>query len=320
MAVYTNISLIELNNFLEFYLIGEADELTGIESGIENTNYLIKINSQKYILTIFEERTHQDDLPFFFNLMNHLNSSGIKCPEIIKTKDNKYFKLLKNKPASITSFIDGQTLNRIEPSHCSELGRSMALFHNASDSLKISRKNQMGFKNFDVLIKKIESNDIMSDDIPIKLIKDEFEFLKRNMSLNLPEGIIHADLFPDNVFFIDNSLSGIIDFYFSCNDYYAYEIAICINAWCFEEKSDEFNISKAKKLLSSYNQLRKLTKEEIESLPLLCRAAALRFLLTRLIDFYQETTNSLLIKKDPMEYLKKLNFHQSVFKSSEYGL
>ena len=320
MAVYTNISLIELNNFLEFYLIGKADELTGIESGIENTNYLIKINSQKYILTIFEERTHQDDLPFFFNLMNHLNSSGIKCPEIIKTKDNKYFKLLKNKPASITSFIDGQTLNRIEPSHCSELGRSMALFHNASDSLKISRKNQMGFKNFDVLIKKIESNDIMSDDIPIKLIKDEFEFLKRNMSLNLPEGIIHADLFPDNVFFIDNSLSGIIDFYFSCNDYYAYEIAICINAWCFEEKSDEFNISKAKKLLSSYNQLRKLTKEEIESLPLLCRAAALRFLLTRLIDFYQETTNSLLIKKDPMEYLKKLNFHQSVFKSSEYGL
>lgn len=320
MAVYTNISLIELNNFLEFYLIGEADELTGIESGIENTNYLIKINSQKYILTIFEERTHRDDLPFFFNLMNHLNSSGIKCPEIIKTKDNKYFKLLKNKPASITSFIDGQTLNRIEPSHCSELGRSMALFHNASDSLKINRKNQMGFKNFGVLIKKLESNDIISDDIPIKLIKDEFEFLKKNISLDLPEGIIHADLFPDNVFFIDNSLSGIIDFYFSCNDYYAYEIAICINAWCFEEKSDEFNISKAKKLLSSYNQLRKLTKEEVESLPLLCRAAALRFLLTRLIDFYQETTNSLLIKKDPTEYLKKLNFHQSVLKSSEYGL
>ena len=320
MAVYTNISLIELNEFLDLYSIGKADDLVGIKSGIENTNYLVKINNQKYILTIFEKRTHQDDLPFFFNLMNHLNDSGIKCPQAIKTKDDEYYKLLKGKPASLTSFVDGKILNRIEPNHCSELGKSMALLHNASSVLNMSRNNQMGFENFGVLIKKLEENMAESDDVPIELIKNEYHFLNQNISFNLPSGIIHADLFPDNVFFANNSLSGIIDFYFSCNDYYAYEIAICINAWCFEEKSNEFNISKAKKLLSSYNGVRELTISEIDSLPLLCRAAALRFLLTRLIDFYQETSSSLLIKKDPIEYLKKLKFHQSISNASEYGL
>ena len=320
MAVYTNITLDELNEFLKFYSIGKADELIGIKSGIENTNYLVRINNQKYILTLFEKRTHQEDLPFFFELMNHLNSSGIKCPQVIKSKDNEYFKLLKDKPASFTSFISGETLSRIEPNHCSELGKAMALFHNASSSLKISRDNQMGFKNFDTLIEKLEIKSFNSEDIPIKLIKDEYRFLNENISFNLPKGIIHADLFPDNVFFENHCLSGIIDFYFSCNDYYAYEIAICINAWCFEENSNEFNISKARKLLSSYNQIRELTEEEINSLPLFSRAAALRFLLTRLIDYYRETNDSLLIKKDPSEYLKKLNFHQSVSKSNEYGL
>ena len=320
MAVYTNISLIELNEFLDLYSIGKADDLVGIKSGIENTNYLVKINNQKYILTIFEKRTHQDDLPFFFDLMNHLNDSGIKCPQASKTKDDEYFKLLKGKPASLTSFVDGKILNRIEPNHCSELGKSMALLHNASSVLNMSRNNQMGFENFGVLIKKLEENMAESDDVPIELIKNEYHFLNQNISFNLPSGIIHADLFPDNVFFINNSLSGIIDFYFSCNDYYAYEIAICINAWCFEEKSNEFNISKAKKLLSSYNGERELTISEIDSLPLLCRAAALRFLLTRLIDFYQETSSSLLVKKDPTEYLKKLKFHQSISHAREYGL
>ena len=320
MAVYTNISLIELNEFLDLYSIGKADDLVGIKSGIENTNYLVKINNQKYILTIFEKRTHQDDLPFFFNLMNHLNDSGIKCPQAIKTKDDEYYKLLKGKPASLTSFVDGKILNRIEPNHCSELGKSMALLHNASSVLNMSRNNQMGFENFGVLIKKLEEYIAESDDVPIELIKNEYHFLNQNISFNLPSGIIHADLFPDNVFFANNSLSGIIDFYFSCNDYYAYEIAICINAWCFEEKSNEFNISKAKKLLSSYNGVRELTISEIDSLPLLCRAAALRFLLTRLIDFYQETSSSLLVKKDPTEYLKKLKFHQSISHASEYGL
>jgi homoserine kinase type II len=312
--------LIELNEFLEFYSIGKADDLVGIKSGIENTNYLVRINDQKYILTLFEKRTHQDDLPFFFDLMNHLNDSGIKCPQAIKSKNDKYYELLKEKPASFTSFVEGKILNRIEPNHCSELGKSMALFHNASSILNISRNNQMSFKNFDVLIKKLEKTNLKLHDISIELIKNEYHFLNQNISFNLPSGIIHADLFPDNVFFINNSLSGIIDFYFSCNDYYAYEIAICINAWCFEEKSNEFNISKAKKLLSSYNNVRELTISEIDSLPLLCRAAALRFLLTRLIDFYRETGDSLIVKKDPIEYLNKLHFHQSVSHAREYGL
>ena len=213
--------------------------------------------------------------------MNHLNDSGIKCPQAIKTKDDEYYKLLKGKPASLTSFIDGEILNRIEPNHCSELGKSMALFHNASSVLNMSRKNQMGFENFSVLIKKLEQKIADSDDVPIELIKNEYHFLNQNISFNLPSGIIHADLFPDNVFFIDDKLSGIIDFYFACNDYYAYELAICINAWCFE-RDNQFNISKAKSFLRQYNSVREISTSELISLPILCRAAALRFLLTRL--------------------------------------
>ena len=320
MAVHTKISNTEINEFFENYAVDEIVEFDGIQEGLENSNYLIKTKNNKFILTIFEKRTSETDLPFFFHLMNHLKNYGIKCPEVVKDSKGSYYNSIKNKPAAITTFLDGQSIVRIEPYHCGELGKAIALFHNASSLLTIKRENNLNTQNLKKLIQKIEEISDKIDKDSLNFIKNEYKFLVKNIPHDLPQGIIHADLFPDNVFFHNNNFSGIIDFYFSCNDSYIYEIAICMNAWCFEQNNNEFNISKAKALLSSYNQVKPLSKNEIEYLPTLARAAALRFLLTRTIDFHQNTENLMVTKKDPKEYFEKLKFHQSVLKSSEYGL
>jgi homoserine kinase type II len=275
--------------------------------------------SNKYILTIFEEMTDEKDLPYFFQLMNHLNENKIMCPKVIKDKKNNFSNYLKDKHAAISSFLEGQSVDYIKPFHCAELGMVVAKFHNASNKLGIYRENELGLNKLAKLLSKIEKISDLIDQSMIDLINQEHDYLLKNISFSIPSGIIHADLFPDNIFFYENNLSGIIDFYFSCNDFYAYEIATCLNAWCFE-KNNEFNISKAKALLSSYNLHKKFSSEELKCLPLLARASALRYLLTRLIDFHTKEESELIIKKDPNEYLQKLKFHQTVKKSSEYGL
>ena len=320
MAVYTQISIDELNLFLSKYNIDKINEFSGIKGGTSNSNYLLTADNKKFILTIFEERTNQDNLPFYFDLMNHLNAHDIKCPEVIKDKQGNFSNSIKQKHAVITSFLTGSSLEKIKPIHCSNLGLTIAKMHNASEKLNIKRENELGFDKLGIIIEKLKTYKKHIDDEKLKFIEDEFLFLSREISKDLPSGIIHADLFPDNIFFEENNLTGIIDFYFSCNDFYAYEIAICLNAWCFEDSNNEFNPTKAKYLLESYNQERKFSNEEVEALPLLARASALRYLLTRLLDFYSHEDSDLILKKDPNEYISKLKFHQSVRKASEYGL
>ena len=320
MAVYTQISIDELNVFLSKYNIDNINEFSGIKGGTSNSNYLLTANNKKFILTIFEERTNQENLPFYFDLMNHLNAHDIKCPEVIKDKQGNFSNSIKQKHAVITSFLTGSSLEKIKPIHCSNLGLTIAKMHNASEKLNIKRENELGFDKLGIIIEKLKTYKKHIDDEKLKFIEDEFLFLSREISKDLPSGIIHADLFPDNIFFEENNLTGIIDFYFSCNDFYAYEIAICLNAWCFEDSNNEFNPTKAKYLLGSYNQERKFSNEEVEALPLLARASALRYLLTRLLDFYSHEDSDLILKKDPNEYISKLRFHQSVRKASEYGL
>ena len=320
MAVYTQISIDDLNLFLSKYNIGNINEFSGIKGGTSNTNYLLTADNKKFILTIFEERTNQENLPFYFDLMNHLNAHDIKCPEVIKDKQGNFSNSIKQKHAVITSFLTGSSLEKIKPIHCSNLGLTIAKMHNASEKLNIKRENELGFDKLGIIIEKLKTYKKHIDDEKLKFIEDEFLFLSREISKDLPSGIIHADLFPDNIFFEENNLTGIIDFYFSCNDFYAYEIAICLNAWCFEDSNNEFNPTKAKYLLGSYNQERKFSNEEVEALPLLARASALRYLLTRLLDFYSHEDSDLILKKDPNEYISKLKFHQSVRKASEYGL
>ena len=320
MAVYTQISNDELNVFLSKYNIDNINEFSGIKGGTSNSNYLLTADNKKFILTIFEERTNQENLPFYFDLMNHLNAHDIKCPEVIKDKQGNFSNSIKQKHAVITSFLTGSSLEKIKPIHCSNLGLTIAKMHNASEKLNIKRENELGFDKLGIIIEKLKTYKKHIDDEKLKFIEDEFLFLSREISKDLPSGIIHADLFPDNIFFEENNLTGIIDFYFSCNDFYAYEIAICLNAWCFEDSNNEFNPTKAKYLLGSYNQERKFSNEEVEALPLLARASALRYLLTRLLDFYSHEDSDLILKKDPNEYISKLRFHQSVRKASEYGL
>ena len=320
MAVYTQISIDELNLFLSKYNIDNINEFSGIKGGTSNSNYLLNADNKKFILTIFEERTNQENLPFYFDLMNHLNAHDIKCPEVIKDKQGNFSNSIKQKHAVITSFLNGSSLEKIKPIHCSNLGLTIAKMHNASEKLNIKRENELGFDKLGIIIEKLKTYKKHIDDEKLKFIEDEFLFLSREISKDLPSGIIHADLFPDNIFFEENNLTGIIDFYFSCNDFYAYEIAICLNAWCFEDSNNEFNPTKAKYLLGSYNQERKFSNEEVEALPLLARASALRYLLTRLLDFYSHEDSDLILKKDPNEYISKLRFHQSVRKASEYGL
>ena len=320
MAVYTKISIDDLNLFLSKYSIDNINEFSGIKGGTSNSNYLLTADNKKFILTIFEERTNQENLPFYFDLMNHLNAHDIKCPEVIKDKQGNFSNSIKQKHAVITSFLTGSSLEKIKPIHCSNLGLTIAKMHNASEKLNIKRENELGFDKLGIIIEKLKTYKKHIDDEKLKFIEDEFLFLSREINKDLPSGIIHADLFPDNIFFEENNLTGIIDFYFSCNDFYAYEIAICLNAWCFEDSNNEFNPTKAKYLLGSYNQERKFSNEEVEALPLLARASALRYLLTRLLDFYSHEDSDLILKKDPNEYISKLKFHQSVRKASEYGL
>ena len=320
MAVYTQISIDDLNLFLSKYNIDNINEFSGIKGGTSNSNYLLTADNKKFILTIFEERTNQENLPFYFDLMNHLNAHDIKCPEVIKDKQGNFSNSIKQKHAVITSFLTGSSLEKIKPIHCSNLGLTIAKMHNASEKLNIKRENELGFDKLGIIIEKLKTYKKHIDDEKLKFLEDEFLFLSREISKDLPSGIIHADLFPDNIFFEENNLTGIIDFYFSCNDFYAYEIAICLNAWCFEDSNNEFNPTKAKYLLGSYNQERKFSNEEVEALPLLARASALRYLLTRLLDFYSHEDSELILKKDPNEYISKLKFHQSVRKASEYGL
>ena len=320
MAVYTQISIDELNVFLSKYNIDNINEFSGIKGGTSNSNYLLTADNKKFILTIFEERTNQENLPFYFDLMNHLNAHDIKCPEVIKDKQGNFSNSIKQKHAVITSFLTGSSLEKIKPIHCSNLGLTIAKMHNASEKLNIKRENELGFDKLGIIIEKLKTYKKHIDDEKLKFVEDEFLFLSREINKDLPSGIIHADLFPDNIFFEENNLTGIIDFYFSCNDFYAYEIAICLNAWCFEDSNNEFNPTKAKYLLGSYNQERKFSNEEVEALPLLARASALRYLLTRLLDFYSHEDSDLILKKDPNEYISKLKFHQSVRKASEYGL
>ncbi len=285
MAVYTHISREELDLFTDHYSIENVLEFSGIKGGTSNSNYLLKTLEKNYILTIFEERTNQDNLQFFFDLMNHLNKNNVKCPEVIQDKKGNYSNSIQNKKAVITSFLKGRSIDQIKPIHCASLGSTIARMHKESARLEMTRENELGFVNLQSLIQTLKN----------------FDFI-------------------DNIFFKNNRLSGIIDFYFACTDYYAYEIAICLNAWCFEPNNNEFNPTKAKHLLGSYNQLREFSEEEKKALPLLTRASSLRYLLTRLIDYYSHDDNELILKKDPNEYLTKLQFHQSVKKVGEYGL
>ncbi|MCQ2965389.1 MAG: homoserine kinase [Alphaproteobacteria bacterium] len=320
MAVYTRLKNDQLNFFIQKYNIGDVVSLTEIKGGIDNTNYFLKTTKDIFLLTIYEKRIQVDELPFFIELMEHLKKNGLNCPMPVKAKDGKALQeIFPGKWACITTFLSGQSVKNLKIEHCFELGKAMALMHRSSANFNKVRKNDLSISGWEKLIAKIGQN---ANRIAPRLYDElcyEFEDIKSQWPSNLPTGIIHADLFPDNVFFTENLLSGIIDFYFACSDFYAYELAICINAWCFENYIWEFNATKAAYLIAGYTKIRKLSIEEKQSLPILCRGAALRFLLTRIYDWINQDPLAFVTPKDPNEYIKKLRFHHKVKSYFEYG-
>lgn len=318
MAVYTDVPDEELKAFIAEYAIGEVVSCKGIAEGVENSNYLLRTESAAYILTIYEKRVDPADLPFFLALMEHLAEQGIACPTPIHGKDGRALRRLCGKPAAIVSFLDGLWPRRIHPFHCAGVGGALARLHQASASFAQSRINNLSLSGWEELYRSCAPR---ADTVKAGLadeLKGEIEALKRLWPKGLPQGVIHADLFPDNVFFRGEAVSGIIDFYFACTDFFAYDLAICLNAWCFESDGS-FNVTKARAMLAQYRAGRALAPTEIAALPVLARGGALRFLLTRLYDRLNHTEGALVKPKDPLEYLQKLRFHRGISDVKAYG-
>lgn len=286
---------------------------------MENTNYLVRTESDPYILTLYEKRVAREDLPFFLGLMEHLADAGIKCPTPVHDRAGRVLRELAGRPAAMVTFLEGLWIRRPRPQHCAALGRSLAQMHLAGKDFALRRKNSLSVAGWRPLYASCAEDARTIAKGLAQEIETELDCLESSWPKDLPQGVIHADLFPDNVFFLGENISGLIDFYFACNDMLAYDIAICLNAWCFE-KDNAFNITKARALLRGYSSVRPLTAEETAVLPVLARGAALRFLLTRVYDWVNTADDAYVRPKDPLEYLRKLRFHKGVASARDYGL
>lgn len=319
MAVYTDVGAEELAEFLKDYDLGPLLSFKGIAEGVENSNFLIETGRGRYILTLYEKRVNRDDLPFFLGLMGHLADRGITCPLPVKGHDGQALRMLAGRPAAIVTFLEGVSYRRPSATHCAALGTVLASLHEAGKGFGLTRANALSINGWRPLAEQAGEG---ADKVAVGLgqaIRNELADLEAHWPRTLPTGIIHADLFPNNVLFVGDQLSGVIDFYFAANDALAYDLAICLNAWCFEADYS-FNLTKGRAMIAAYRAKRPLNRVEIEALPVLCRGAALRFLLTRLVDWLNVPPGALVRPLDPMEYWKKLRFHQGVEAASAYGL
>ena len=319
MAVYTEVSDADLESFLADYDIGEPRSCKGIAEGVENSNYMLTTSTGTWFLTLYEKRVAPQDLPYFLGLMDHLAARGIPCPVPVHGRDGRALRSLAGRPAAITTFLTGMWPRRIDVGHCGPVGTALARLHRAAEGFAMCRPNALSVAGWQALLDGAKARAHEVQDGLAAELAAELELFERAWPQALPAGVIHADLFQDNVLFLHQELSGLIDFYFACNDLLAYDVAICLNAWCFESDRS-FNVTKARALLSGYESIRPLTAGEREALPLLARGAALRFLLTRLYDWLHTPPGAMVKRKDPLEFLAKLRFHRRVTSVAEYGV
>ena len=319
MAVYTDVGADDLNTFLAGYDLGALLSYKGIAEGVENSNFLVHTAKGNFILTLYEKRVKAVDLPFFLGLMEHLARRGINCPLPVHNKKGDVLGEVAGRPAAIITFLDGLWIRRPNNKHCAAVGMALARLHLAGSDFKMQRANALSVESWRALYEQANHRGDSVQPGLCREIEKELDYLEKNWPRGLPRGVIHADLFPDNVFFLGEELSGLIDFYFACIDTLAYDVAVCLNAWCFEP-DHSFNVTKGRALLSCYAESRALSKDEREALPILSRGAALRFLLTRLVDWLAVPDGALVRPKDPLEYFRKLRFHQSLKSVRDYGL
>ena len=319
MAVYTDVTADDLNEFLAGYDIGGLLSYKGIAEGVENSNFLVHTSAGNFILTLYEKRVAEKDLPFFLALMEHLAARGLTCPQPVKNKKGGMLGKLAGRPAAIVTFLDGLWMRRPTAAHCAAVGEALARLHLAGKDFPMKRANALGMTSWRGLYEHAKvRGDSVREGLCAEIAK-ELAALEQSWPRDLPEGVIHADLFPDNVFFLGEELSGLIDFYFACIDTLAFDVAICLNAWCFEP-DHSYNVTKGRALLYAYGKVRDWSALERAALPVLARGAAMRFLLTRLVDWLAVPDGALVKPKDPLEYYRKLRFHQSVKSAQDYGL
>ncbi|MEL6374618.1 MAG: homoserine kinase [Pseudomonadota bacterium] len=319
MAVYTEVSDDALSDFLAAYDVGALLSFKGIAEGVENTNYFVQTSKAPFILTLYERRVDPDDLPFFLGLMDHLARAGLACATPVATRDGVLLGRLADRPAVLVTFLEGVWPRKPKVAQCEAVGAALAKLHQAGSDFRLTRANALGVADWRPLYDRFAPH---ADRIAPGLaatIEEHLLTLERAWPTTLPRGVIHADLFPDNVFFRGDDVTGLIDFYFACNDALAYDVAVCLNAWCFEA-DHAFNITKGQALLRGYTSVRALEPQECEALPLLARGAALRFLLTRAYDWLNTPEDALVKPHDPLAYLRRLRFHAAIDDASAYGL
>ena len=320
MAVYTKLNQNDIEDILSNYTLGKLESFEGIKEGIENTNYFLLINKKKFILTIYEKRVKPKDLPFFSDLMSSLNKANFKCPAPILNNKNNTVTDFGGKKLMIVSFLDGKAKQNLSPANCKSIGLETAKMHELTKNLKFKRPNDLSVLSWRKLFDAVKDECTkIHKDLP-KLIEENLNDVEKNWPKKLPKGIIHADLFHDNIFFIKDKFSGVIDFYFSCEDFFAFEIAICFNALCFDGSKENlsFNVTKAKNFIEGYTSVRKLNDEEKNNIKVLSQGAALRFLLTRVFDALNTVEGAIVKIKDPVEYLKRLDFHKNAKNYEDY--
>jgi homoserine kinase type II len=319
VAVYTDVSDDDVAVLVARYDIGAPLSFRGIAEGVENTNYILHTEKAEFILTLYERRVDPEDLPFFLDLLDFLNGRGIACPAPVHDRDGVVLQAVADRPAALFTFLEGLWIRRPKVRHCAELGRALAGFHLASEDFPGRRENALAIAGWERLVDDcVGRADTVLDGLAGE-IETELEELSRLWPRGLPEGVIHADLFPDNVFFIGDRISGLIDFYFACTDKFAYDVAICLNSWCFEP-DHSFNVTKGRAFIEAYRTVRPFRPGEFDALPVLARGAAFRFLLTRLYDWLNTPAGALVKPKDPLEYWLKLRFHRTMATTAEYGL
>jgi homoserine kinase type II len=319
LAVYTEVSDEELAAFLAGYEIGRALSCKGIAEGVENTNYFLQTEAGTYILTLYEKRVREADLPFFLALMDHLAARGLTCPQPVYNGKGEALGRLAGRPAVIVTFLTGVSVRRPQPRHCQALGAALARLHEAGRDFPMERRNALSLESWPALFASAEREADRVTPGLAERTRRELQHLADTWPRDLPTGVIHADLFTDNVFFLGEEVSGLIDFYFACTDALAYDLAVCLNAWCFEPDGS-FNLTKGRAMIAGYERVRQLSEDEIAALPTLCRGSALRFMLTRLVDWLNVPPGALVRPKDPLEYDRKLAFHRHVLSAAEYGL
>jgi homoserine kinase type II len=319
LAVYTEVSDEALDGFLADYDLGPVLAFKGIAEGVENSNFLLACESGRFFLTLFEKRVRGDELPFFIGLMEHLARRGVNCPLPVRSRSGEALGRLADRPAVVVTFLNGISVKRPSARHCASVGEALASVHRAGEGFALHRPNALSIGGWPPLLAAAEAR---ADEVAPGLAREAAQTLaalQKEWPTGLPEGVIHADLFPDNVLFLSEVLSGLIDFYFACNDAYAYDLAVCLNAWCFEPNAS-FNITKGMALINGYEKVRRLNAAEVEALPILARGSALRFMLTRLVDWLNVPPGAKVVPKDPIEYLKKMRFHAAIKNASDYGL